>query len=252
VAVVGASASAVDNAATALERGARVAHLLVRRAAIPTLNRFKSMVHAGYTHGFAGLSDQAKLDVLRAANADAVAPPRESLLRLARQPGFRLHLGTPVLSVHEDAQGVTLQLPGGPLRVAMLILGTGFAIDLTRRPELAAVAPLARLWSDVVPDAGDFATNPYLGPVFELQERRPGEAPWIGRVHAFSIGAIAGQGLVSGDIPGVADGARRLAEGIARQLFVADAPVYLAALRAYADPELLGNEVAPQAEEAAE
>lgn len=243
VAVVGASASAVDNAATALEHGARTAHLLVRRDAIPVLNRFKSMVHAGYTHGFAGLDDRAKLDVLRAAMAGAVAPPRESLMRLSRQPGFRLHLGTPVLSVQEDAAGVTLRLPGDTLRVAMLILGTGFTVDLRLRPELAEIAPLARLWGDAVPDAGEFAPNPYLGPSFEFQERTPGAAPWIGRVHAFSIGAIAGQGLVSGDIPGVADGARRLAEGIARQMFVADAPAHLRALRAYAEPELLGDEV---------
>ncbi len=246
VAVVGASASAVDNAATTLEHGAAVVHLLVRRAALPTLNRFRGMVHPGFTHGFAGLDDAVRLEFLHAAFKGAVAPPRESLLRLARHPGFRLHLGAPVLGVEEDAQGVSIRLPNARLRVAMLILGTGFSVDLARRPELSAAASLAKRWRDTeieVGVLGDFADYPYLGPAFELQERVPGTAPWLRQVHAFNIGAIASHGMVSGDIPGVGDGARRLAEGIARELFVADADLHLVALYSYAEAELLGNEV---------
>ncbi|NKE44152.1 NAD(P)/FAD-dependent oxidoreductase [Roseomonas frigidaquae] len=246
VAVVGASASAVDNAATALEHGAAEVHLLVRRAALPVLNRFKSMVHAGFTHGLPGLDDAARLEVLKAAFEGAVAPPRESLQRLAALPGFRLHMSTPVLSVAEDAEGVTLRLPQRELRVAMLILGTGFAIDLSKRPELADLAPRVKLWSDVLQPPGglgEFALYPYLGPGFEFQQRDGGTQPWIGQVHAFAIGAMASLGLISGDIPGVGDGARRLAEAIARSLFVEDAAHHLAAVRAYADPELLGDEI---------
>jgi len=244
VAVVGASASAVDNAATALEHGAANVHMLVRRPALPVLNRFKSMTHAGYTFGLPLLDDAMRLRLLRSAAEDAVAPPRDSLLRLAAQPGFRLHLATPVLAVAEDASGVTLRLPKGELRAAMLILGTGFAVDLSMRPELAALAPLVRCWGDALPgETGEYATYPHLGPGFELESREAGEAEWLGRIHAFSIGAIASLGLISGDIPGVGDGARRLAEAIAASLFREDAAAHLAALRAYADPELLGDEV---------
>lgn len=248
VAVVGASASAVDNAATALEAGAAQADLLVRRPSIPTLNRFRGMTHAGFTHGFAGLDDAMRLRMMRAAHEGAVAPPRESLLRLARQPGFRLHLSSPVLAAQEDADGVTLALPHGTLRADLVILGTGFTVALDRRPELAAVAPLARRWRDTGMDPallGDFADHPYLGPALELLPRVPGAAPWLRRVHAFSIGAIASLGLVSGDIPGVADGARRVAEAVARDLFVADAAQHLAGIEAYAEPELRGDEVPP-------
>ena len=248
VAVIGASASAVDNAATALEQGAAEVHMLVRRPALPVLNRFKSMTHAGYTHGLPGFDDATRLEILRAAGEGAVAPPRESLLRLTRQPGFRLHLATPVLAATEDAEGVTLRLPGETLRVAMLILGTGFAVDLALRPELAGIAPLVRRWGDVLPgDLGEFATYPYLGRDFEFLARTPGTAPWLGHVHAFSIGAIASLGLISGDIPAVGDGARRLAEAMAGSLFQEDAAQHLAALRAYADPELLGDEVPAEA-----
>ncbi|WP_209318491.1 NAD(P)-binding domain-containing protein [Falsiroseomonas selenitidurans] len=254
VAVVGASASAVDNAAMALEAGAAEVHLLVRRPALPVLNRFKSMVHAGFTHGLPGLDDAGRLAVLQAAFEGSVAPPRESVLRLVRHAGFRLHLATPVRAVAEDAAGVTLHLPGGTLRAAMLILGTGFAIDLARRPELAPVAPHVRLWSDAWAAAGrpaaqlgEFATYPHLGPGFELTERTPGTAPWLARLHAFNIGAMASLGLVSGDIPGVGDGGRRLGEAIARALFLEDRAAHLAAIRAYAEPELLGDEIPPAA-----
>ncbi|MES2713766.1 MAG: NAD(P)/FAD-dependent oxidoreductase, partial [Pseudomonadota bacterium] len=243
IAVVGASASAVDNAATALEQGATEAHLLVRRGSIPVLNRFKSMVHPGFTHGMPALDDATRIAFLKSANEGAVAPPRESLMRLSRQPGFRLHLGSPVAEAVDDADGVTLTLPGGALRVDMLILGTGFMTDLAMRPELAAIAPEARLWRDVVKDAGDFAAHPYLDAGFAFTERRPGAAPWLGRVHAFNIAAIANLGLVSGDIPGVSDGARRVAEHIAGALFRADAAAHLAKLRAYEDLELLGDEI---------
>ncbi|WP_246503961.1 NAD(P)-binding domain-containing protein [Plastoroseomonas arctica] len=243
IAVVGASASAVDNAATALEHGAAEAHLLVRRAAIPTLNRFKSMVHPGFTHGMPALDDATRLAFLKAANEGAVAPPRESLMRLARQPGFRLHLAAPVEAAEEGPEGVTLALPTGPLRVDCVILGTGFVTDLSLRPELASVAPAIRLWRDVVPDPDDFAAHPHLGAGFAFQPREPGTAPWLARIHAFNIAAIASLGLISGDIPGVSDGARRLAEHIAAALFRADAAAHLAKLRAYADPELLGDEI---------
>ena len=243
VAVVGASASAVDNAATALEHGAAEAHLVVRRASIPVLNRFKSMVHPGFTHGMPGLDDATRIAFLGGANEGAVAPPRESLLRLSRQPGFRLHLSAPVAAAMEDADGVTLSLPDAALRVEMLILGTGFTTDLAMRPELAAVAEQARLWRDAVTDPGDFAAHPYLDRGFAFTERLPGAAPWLGRIHAFNIAAIASLGLISGDIPGVSDGARRLAEHIAAALFRADATAHLTKLRAYEELELLGDEV---------
>lgn len=243
VAVVGASASAVDNAATALEHGAVEAHLIVRRSGIPVLNRFKSMVHPGFTHGMPRLDDATRIAFLKAANEGAVAPPRESLLRLSRQPGFRLHLASPVATAAEDADGVTLTLPGGALRAEMLILGTGFTTDLAMRPELATIAEQARLWRDAVKDAGDFAAHPYLTPGFAFQERKPGAAPWLGRVHAFNIAAIASLGLISGDIPGVSDGARRLAEHIAAALFRADATAHLTRLRAYEELELMGDEI---------
>lgn len=50
---------------------------------------------------------------------------------------------------------------------------------------------------------------------------------------------------MSGDIPAISDGARRLASGIAGLLYAEDVEQHFAALQAYAEPELLGDEWTP-------
>jgi hypothetical protein len=55
-------------------------------------------------------------------------------------------------------------------------------------------------------------------------------------------------GALAGDIPGLAVGAGRLAQAIARDLFVADADVHWQRLQALEEPELLATQwyVAPE------
>ena len=50
---------------------------------------------------------------------------------------------------------------------------------------------------------------------------------------------------VSGDIPAISDGARRLATGLAAAFYREDFDHHFAMLEAYADPELLGDEWVP-------
>ncbi len=52
IGVLGASASAFDNAAVALETGAAEARLFVRRAHLPQINKSKWTVFPGFFHGF--------------------------------------------------------------------------------------------------------------------------------------------------------------------------------------------------------
>ena len=52
VAVIGAGASAMDSAGTALECGAQRVDLLIRRATIPTINKGKGAGNPGIVHGF--------------------------------------------------------------------------------------------------------------------------------------------------------------------------------------------------------
>jgi cation diffusion facilitator CzcD-associated flavoprotein CzcO len=60
VGVLGASASAFDNAAVALGAGAAEAHLFVRRPHLPQINKSKWTVFAGFFLGYRGLDDTTR------------------------------------------------------------------------------------------------------------------------------------------------------------------------------------------------
>ena len=69
--------------------------------------------------------------------------------------------------------------------------------------------------------------------------------PGLDRIHCFCYPATLSHGAVSGDIPAISDGARRLANGIASLFYREDFEHPFARLEAYDDPELLGNEWVP-------
>ncbi len=50
---------------------------------------------------------------------------------------------------------------------------------------------------------------------------------------------------MSGDIPAISDGARRLGQGIAGLLYQEDVEIHYANLEAYAEPEVFGDEWTP-------
>lgn len=47
---------------------------------------------------------------------------------------------------------------------------------------------------------------------------------------------------MSGDIPAISEGAKRLAQALIGQLFVEDVELHFDAMRNYAEPELFGDE----------
>ena len=118
------------------------------------------------------------------------------------------------------------------------------------RPEFAALAPHIRAWKDrYTPPAGEedaeLADAPDLGPTFELQEKAPGACPGLSRVHCFCYPAALSHGTVSGDIPAISDGAKRLAQGIAALFYGEDIATHYANMEAFAEPELNGDEWTP-------
>jgi len=247
VGVVGAGASAMDNAATALEAGAASLDLFVRRAALPRVNKFTGIGSQGVVHGFEGLPDRWKWRFLHLAGAAQTPPPRDSTMRVSRHPHAHLHLGSPVTGVREEGGAVRVETPGGAYTVDFLIFATGFRVALEERPELALIAPHVRLWRDRFPapeglESEELSTSPDLAPDFSFQERVAGECPALSRIHAFNYPATLSHGKLTGDIPAISAGARRLSRGIARSLFVEDREVHFERLRAYDVPELLGDE----------
>lgn len=250
VAVVGAGASAMDCAATALEAGAARVDLLIRRKDIPRINKGKGAGSPGLTHGYPKLPDEWKWRIRHYINAQQTPPPQGSTLRVSRHANASFHTACAVLGVQWQDGVLKLQSSKGLFTLDFLILSTGFRIDWTARPEFAALAPHIRAWKDrYTPPPGEedqeLADSPDLGPAFELQENVPGACPGLSRVHCFCYPAALSHGTVSGDIPAISDGARRLAQGIAGLLYREDIATHYTNMQAYAEPELNGDEWVP-------
>lgn len=247
VGVIGAGASAMDNAATALEHGAGQVDLFIRRQDLPRINKFTGIASQGVVQGFLGLSDAWKWKFLATTLAAQTPPPRDSTLRVSRHANAFFHLNSPVTALRETALGVELTTPAGSFPLDFIIFATGFRVDLSHRPELRLFADQIAFWQDrFTPESGEengeLATSPYLGPAFEFQSKTPGRCPWLARIHSFNYPSTLTHGKLSGDIPAVSEGGRRLAQGIARSLFVEDRRKHYDDLLAFDTPELQGDE----------
>ncbi|MDW5444096.1 NAD(P)/FAD-dependent oxidoreductase [Polaromonas sp. SM01] len=253
VVVIGGGASAMDSAATALEAGAARVDLLVRRAELPRVNKGKGAGSPGVAHGFQALPDDWKWRFRHYINVQQVPPPHGSTLRVSRHANAHFHLGAPVSSATLRGDGaLRLDTAKGPLATDFVIFCTGFRLDWRLRSEFAAFAPQVRLWQDRYqpePDQADdeLAQSPDLGPLLEFQEKTPGACPGLARVHCFCYPSALSHGAVAGDIPQISDGAKRLGQGLAGQLFIEDVALHFAAMERYAEPELDGDEWTPAA-----
>ena len=244
VAVLGAGASAWDNAATALEAGAARVDMYLRRSELPQVNKGRGSAYPGFFIGWGDLDDAERWALTVWLEDLQAPPPHETVLRTIRNDGFHIHFGTPIRAARRSPGGVDLDLGlGGTESADFLIVGTGFKVDLASVPELAALAPLAATWGDrYAPPLDlvrpDLALYPYLGPGFELLEKTPGTAPDLSRIHLFNYGAHASHRALSGDVPGVDVGSDKLATRIASLLFREDLGHARRVLEEFAEPEL--------------
>ncbi|MDQ0144004.1 FAD-dependent oxidoreductase [Cupriavidus necator] len=250
VGVVGAGASAMDSAATALEAGAASVEMLIRRADIPRVNKSKGAGNPGLTFGHFGLPDAWKWRLRHYINSQQVPPPRGSTLRVSRHANAYFNLGAALEAIEAQGDVLRVRTPQGEFELDFLIFSTGFRIALETRPEFAAFAAHIRFWRDRhAPPAGqedrELSDSPDLGEAFEFQEKTPGACPGLTRIHCFCYPAALSHGTVSGDIPAISDGARRLGQGIAARLYQEDVELHYAALQAYAEPEIFGDEWVP-------
>jgi cation diffusion facilitator CzcD-associated flavoprotein CzcO len=246
VGVIGAGASAVDNAAEALEHGAKRVAMLVRRSGVPRINRGMGIGSPGMWHGFHQLPPAQRWAIVQFIADSAIPPPRDSMLRCSRHGNFSVITGCEPRSVSNEGDRILIDTSRGLLAFDFLILATGFTVDWSRRPELDRIARNVLLWRDRFepPDGRPLeqAADPFLGPAFEFLERTPGATPWVERVHCFSFPAFLSHGPLTGDIPAISVGAERMAQGIAGSLFCEDFERNWQRLLTFDTPELRGDE----------
>lgn len=248
VGVVGVGASAIDNAAEALEHGAAEVRHLIRRQAMPTINKMMGIGSFGFTCGYTTLPDEWRWRLMQYSFATQTPPPQGSTLRVSRHDNAWFHFGKATTRVDAHGDGITIRFAdGSDWEADFLILGTGFSIDPLARVEFGEAAGDIQLWQDVYTppadeDNPDLARFPYLNPDFTFREKVPGARPWLKHVYCFNYGASASLGKVSGDIPGISDGAAWLARSLAATLYREDVETHWQRMLDYDKPELEGHE----------
>ncbi len=248
VVVIGAGASAVENAAQALEEGAAEARLLIRRPEMPRINKLMGIGSFGFTAGFPKLSDAWRWRLMHYSFTTQTPAPRGSTLRVSRHAHAFFHFNAGIDQVRLIGDDIVIDtVRGARFHTDYMILGTGFTVDPMARPELAHVADQMLLWRDrYAPppelEHRELGNYPYLGDDFSFQPRHEGDAPWLHNIHCFNYGATVSLGKMSGDIPAISHGASWLARTLGATFYAADIDQHWRSLLAYAKPELQGDE----------
>ncbi|MGG5887453.1 NAD(P)-binding domain-containing protein [Falsiroseomonas sp. HC035] len=239
VAVLGAGASAFDNAAMALEAGAAEVHLFCRRAEPMVVQPYRWLTFAGFLRHIHEMPDEWRWRFMAHVLGLREGFPPDTYARVLRFPQFTMHVGRPWTGarVGEDGRAI-LSTARGEVAADFLICGTGVRMDATRVPELAGCAHNIASWADryTPPDAeadARLAAFPYLGADYAFEERVPDETPWIRDIHLFGIGTTMSFGPAGASINAMGIAVPRLAAGVTRGLFEADLPRYFESLRAY-------------------
>jgi cation diffusion facilitator CzcD-associated flavoprotein CzcO len=239
VAVLGAGASAFDNAATALEHGAAEVHLFCRRAEPQLVQPYRWLTFAGFLQNMHAMPDEWRWRFMAHVLGLREAFPQDTWNRCARHANFRMHVGRPWTDARIGPDGrVEIATPRGGFAADFLICGTGVRMDYAAVPMLAAFHGNIARWSDrYAPPAGEaderLGAFPYLAADYGFEERVAGATPWIRDIHLFGISTSMSFGPAGASINAMVYAVPRLAEGIARGLFAADLPRLWAEYRAY-------------------
>ena len=238
VAVLGAGASAFDNAAMALEAGAAEVHLFCRRAEPMIIQPYRWLTFAGFLKHLGDMPDEWRWRFMAYIMGLREGFPPGTYARVTAFANFTMHTGRPWTGAAMQDGRIVLQTPHGPLAADFAICGTGVRHDFSLRPELAACAGNIARWSDRYdPGAAErderLGGFPYLDGGFAFTERVPGHTPWITDLHLFGIGTTLSFGPAGSSINAMTTAVPRLVAGITRGLFQADLEEHWADLRAY-------------------
>jgi cation diffusion facilitator CzcD-associated flavoprotein CzcO len=242
VAIIGAGASALDNAAEALEHGAAEAVVLCRRSEVQVVQPYRWLTFRGFLDHLADLDDTWRWRFMAHILGLREGFPQDTYDRCARHAGFRIVTGARLLGARESGGRVEIATARGPFLADLVICGTGVDMDFALRPELGRCAGNIATWGDrYAPPEPErdarLARYPYLAPDFSLVEKVPGATPWISNVHVFSIASTMSFGPSGSSINAMTTVVPKVVSGLTRGLFKADVEQYWASLQAYQEPQ---------------
>lgn len=241
VAVIGAGATAADNAAVALEAGAASVTLLCRRPQLQLVQPYRWLTFTGFLRHLGEMEDAWRWRFMSRVLGMREGIPAQTYRRMAIHAGFSPLTGAELQGAETTGDGVRLQTAAGGLECDFVIAATGIDIDPGVKPELAGFADRIARWSDRYtppPEEADprLGRYPYLGPNQELMERTSGTAPFLKHIHDFTIAATMSLGPSGCSINAMSIAVPRLASAITRGLFAADIETHYASLLAYDEP----------------
>jgi cation diffusion facilitator CzcD-associated flavoprotein CzcO len=246
IGVLGASASGFDVACTALEAGAHSARLFCRAndLARGTRYRWADFPGADYFHL---LPDADRWRVARLYLERGNHPPATAIARAKTTRGFSLHLASPWEHVEARGNEINVRTGSGDFTFDFIIAATGFRHDPTLAPYLEPLVDNIALWKhrfSPTSDARDpvLENYPYLGDSFQFQELVDGQSPCVSNIHVLNTAALLSFLRIVGDIKCLGFTSERLAEGIVRDLFLADREHHLRTLSSPPIDELTGDE----------
>lgn len=242
LAVLGAGASAFDNAATALEAGAREVTQFVRRPELPEVNALRFLEFVGFFRNLSALDDDRKLRFMRRYLSLPMPPPADTLQRCRVHSNFVLKLGQSWTGMRETDSALEIATSAGPFETDFAILGTGFTIDLASMPCLASLVPDMVFWKDRIalptePVDAVLGNYPYLGPSMQAVGRTSESDRALRNLHFLNSAGIASVGPISSGINGMPWGARAVVAGISRDLFCADADAFYREFAGYEESD---------------
>lgn len=238
VAVLGAGASAMDNAAVALEHGAAEVHLFCRRVEPGVVQRYRWLTFAGFLKHIGEMPDEWRWRIMRNILSAREGFPTDTYKRVLAFPNFTMQLARSWTGARMEDGRILLETPRGPFHADYAICGTGIRQDVTLRPELASFADKIARWGDRYrPPAGEddplLAAYPYLGPDYAFLERIPGEAPFLADIQLFGIGSTMSFGPSGSSINAMTAAVPKVAAGVTRGLFAGDLERHWQSLRDY-------------------
>jgi FAD-dependent urate hydroxylase len=227
VAVIGAAASAFDAAGVALEAGAASARLFARRPQIASVPITRSRGYAGAYDNYHSLPDAIRWQQALRFFRWGSTPTTDAIERTVAFANFHLHLAAPWQSVRVEDGRIVVRAAGNEYRCDFVIVGTGYYVDLSARPELADFHREILLWRDRYhPPPGDedafLGAHPYLGAGHEYLEKVAGAASHLRDVHVQNPAGFVSFGLPIGDIPSMKRDIPTIVSRISNDLFMAD------------------------------
>jgi cation diffusion facilitator CzcD-associated flavoprotein CzcO len=116
IAVLGAGASAFDNAAVALEHGAARVHLFCRRTMPQLVQPYRWLTFAGFLRHLSDRDDAWRWRFMSTILGLREGFPQETYDRCAHQANFRLRVGAPWLGARSLGHAAEVDTPQGPFQ----------------------------------------------------------------------------------------------------------------------------------------